>query len=469
MEEIMDKFNPYLLITICISATCGLLFGFDTAIIAGAAPFVQSEFAAKDGDIELIVSACALGALFGALCSGRATDKLGRRFVLLITGCIFVVGTLIAAYAPSVMTLIFGRFILGFAIGMGSFTTPLYIAEMAPATSRGKLVLWNGAFLTGGQVIAFLVNYSYTADGDWRMMILSGIVPAVILTTGMMMLPESPKWLASKGRTDDARKVLRKLRQDKAKAEHELSLIVNTPDTQKMGFMDIFQPWLRPVLVIGLVLGMGQQLMGINTVMYYGPYIMKNIGFSSAMTQIFGTLGLGVTNFVFTVVTLLFIDKLGRRKFLLIGSAMAACSLISLIGLLSGELTSTTAYFALASLTAFIIGYCISLGSLFWLLIAEIFPLRARGTCMSFVVAVQWATNFLVSATFLSILNGLGITAAFGLYAVIAMAVFVFVYLKVPETKGVPLEVIEKNIHKGLPSRELGQASENWQKREVTP
>ena len=455
----MTKINPYLLITVCISATCGLLFGFDTSIIAGASPFIQTEFNASNFQLEMVVSSCVLGALFGALLSGKLSDNLGRKKVLIITGLIFILGTIIAALAHSIEHLICGRFILGFAVGMGSFATPMFIAEIAPAQSRGKLVLWNGAFLTGGQVLAFLVNYSLTESGNWRLMIFSGIIPAFILTIGMLFMPESPKWLLIKGKEFLALNILERIRGSKTMATQELALIKTTLNISQAKFSELFSKTLRPVLFIGLLLGIFQQFMGINTVMYYGPHIMKQIGFSDATTQMFGTLGLGITNFIFTVITLLFIDKLGRRKFLLIGSMIAALSLFTMVFLLSNTISGATAYLALFCLITYIIGYCISVGSLFWLMISEIFPLHARGTCMSFVVAVQWGANFLVAASFLTILHALGIAATFSMYGTIALIVFIYVYLKVPETKGVSRELIEQNIQKGLPTRLLGQKS----------
>ncbi|MBP9769115.1 MAG: sugar porter family MFS transporter, partial [Burkholderiales bacterium] len=371
----MTKINPYLLITVCISATCGLLFGFDTSIIAGASPFIQTEFNASNFQLEMVVSSCVLGALFGALLSGKLSDNLGRKKVLIITGLIFILGTVIAALAYSIEHLITGRFILGFAVGMGSFATPMFIAEIAPAQSRGKLVLWNGAFLTGGQVLAFLVNYSLTESGNWRLMIFSGIIPAFVLTIGMFFMPESPKWLLIKGKESLALKILERIRGSKTLATQELALIKTTLNINKAKFSELFSKTLRPVLFIGLLLGIFQQFMGINTVMYYGPHIMKQIGFSDATTQMFGTLGLGITNFVFTVITLMFIDKLGRRKFLLIGSMIAALSLFTMVFLLSNTISGATAYLALFCLITYIIGYCISVGSLFWLMISEIFPL----------------------------------------------------------------------------------------------
>ncbi|MCX8514385.1 MAG: sugar porter family MFS transporter [Burkholderiales bacterium] len=455
----MANNKSYLSIIIGVAATCGLLFGFDTSIIAGASPFIQAQFHATNFELEMVVSNCVLGALFGSLSSGYITDILGRRKVLIITGFIFIVGTILAATAESIFTLSVGRFVLGFGVGVGSFAGPLFIAEVAPAKTRGNLVLWNGAFITGGQVIAYIISSLLTENQSWRLMILTGILPAIILTIGMLCMPESPKWLALKGFEDKALDILTKIRGNLNDANTELLNIKNTLlHNNKIKLKEIFSKTLRPVLIIGLVLGVGQQFMGINTVMYYGPHIMKSIGFSNSLTQMFGTLGLGTTNFVFTIVTLLFIDRIGRRKFLLMGSMIAAISLFMMIWLLTNISDSqVSAYLAFVCLITYIIGYCISVGSLFWLMAAEIFPLNARGRCMSFVVAMQWGANFIVTSTFLTILSTLGMKVAFGIYGVVAILIFLFTLVKIPETRGVTLEVIESNLIKGVPSRYLGQ------------
>lgn len=457
----MLHFNRYLIITVCISATCGLLFGFDTSIIAGASPFIQHEFNINNLTLEIIVSSCVLGALFGALLCGKISDLIGRKKILVITGIVFIVGTCTASLSSSVLMLILGRFILGFAVGMGSFATPMFIAEIAPHNLRGRLVLWNDAFLTGGQVVAFLVNYVFTSSGNWRIMIFSGIIPSLILTIGMIFMPESPKWLLTKKQDLLALSILTKIRQSSNQASQELKSIKSTLQVGQAKIREILSKKLRPVLIVGLLLGIFQQFMGINTVMYYGPHIMKHIGFSDSITQIFATLGLGTTNFMFTIITLLAIDYFGRRKFLLIGSMLAALSLLAMVILLSNITSKITAYLALLCLVSYIIGYCISLGSLFWLIISEIFPLHIRGTCMSIVVAVQWSANFIVVSTFLTILHTLGMVITFTIYSAIALCVFIFVYLKVPETKGVSLELIEQNINNGIPTRFLGCNREN--------
>lgn len=447
----------YVLVIVAVAAIGGLLFGFDTSIIAGATPFIQKEFTAQNWQIEMVVSFCVLGAFFGAILSGFFADRFGRKRLMIVTSLLFIVGTLVAAFAPNIEILAFGRFLLGFAIGVASYAVPLFIAEVAPASKRGSLVLWNGAFLTGGQVIAFGVNYSFTASGDWRMMIATGLVPAVMLFVGMCFMPYSPKWLFSKGRAAEAREILVKIRETEQDVSEELNAIKDIlENSTKSKFSTIFNKKVRPVLYIGLALGIFQQFFGINTVMYYGPHIMSSIGFEGDETNMLMTLSLGLVNFVATIVTIMFIDKLGRRRFLLIGSAMAAISLFSMIYLLKDTSNGSTAVLALICLLVYIIGYCVSVGSLFWLIISEIFPLNVRGSAMSFVASIQWLANFVVAATFLSILTTLGVSFTFGIYACVATLAFVITYFFVPETKGVHLETIENNLNRGVSTRHLG-------------
>ncbi|QIV94553.1 sugar porter family MFS transporter [Allofrancisella frigidaquae] len=449
----------YVAIVVAVAAIGGLLFGFDTSIIAGATPFIQKEFTAEHWQIEIVVSFCVLGAFFGALTSGYFTDKFGRKKAMIATSLLFIIGTLIAALAPNIGFLVLGRFMLGSAIGVASYAVPLFIAEVAPASKRGSLVLWNGAFLTGGQVIAFIVNYLLTASGDWRVMIATGLIPAILLFIGMCFMPYSPKWLFSQGRKHEARETLIKIRGTEGDVLEELKAIQNNLEKSvKTKFSAIFDKKVRPVLYIGLALGIFQQFFGINTVMYYGPYIMSNIGFEGAETKMLMTLALGLVNFIATIVTIIFIDRLGRRRFLLIGSAMAAVSLFSMIYLLNDDSSGTTAILALICLLIYVVGYCISVGSLFWLIISEIFPLNVRGSAMSFVASIQWLANFVVAATFLTILTALGVSFTFGMYACIATLAFVITYFFVPETKGVSLETIEDNLNKGVPTKHLGRS-----------
>ena len=293
----MQKADMYRCLIVAVSALGGLLFGFDTSIIAGAVPFIQQYFDASDIQIELIVSMSVLGAFFGALLSGRITDFIGRRITLFITGMLFIAGTVISGYAADPKSLILGRFLLGVAIGVASYAVPLFIAEIAPAESRGMCVLWNGAFLTGGQVIAFCVGCFFTSAHDWRAMILVGVIPAFLLMIGMCILPSSPRWLMMKNKKHKAISVLKKIRNNHDQVQYEVKEIERSVCSKNITKQSIFDKRIRPVLIIGLVLGIGQQLSGINTVMYYGPRVIRSVGFVGEEIEMIGTLGLGLVNF----------------------------------------------------------------------------------------------------------------------------------------------------------------------------
>ncbi|QLH43497.1 MAG: sugar porter family MFS transporter [Coxiellaceae bacterium] len=439
-----------------IGALGGLLFGYDTGVISGALIFINQTYQPSTFLQEIIVSSVVLGALMGAILSGRLADHFGRRSMLISAAVAFIIGTVITALTPNINWLIVGRLIIGFAIGVSSYTTPLFISEMAPADRRGSMVLLNAITITGGEAIAFLVDYALTPTQAWRAMFATGIIPAILLLIGMLFLPESPRWMMLKGMPTQARKILSKIRHPNV-VDKELNDIAQSFSLSKGSWRQLFSKTVRPVVIIGLGLGIFQQFFGINTVMYYGPTIFAAVGFHGASAQILATFGMGVVNTIMSVVAVLIIDVVGRRKLLLIGSTVAAISL-GMVGMILNHSQHNPVFqwLALIGMVIYISGYCISVGSLFWLMISEIYPLSIRGLGMSVATAVQWGANFVVSLTFLTILNKIGSANTFWLYATMCVLCFAFIYYLVPETKGVSLEEIEKNLAENKPSRELG-------------
>lgn len=442
-----------------VAALGGFLFGYDTGIISGAILFIRQDYLLSTFIQEVIISSVVLGALMGALFSGRLTHALGSRRMLMYMSITFIFGTLLSTLATSISILILGRFIVGIAIGITSYASPLLISEMAPAINRGGLVLLNGIMITSGETVAFLVNYVLVPTESWRLMFVTGILPAMLLFIGMLLLPPSPRWMVLKGRIDQARSILNTIR-DPLKVEAELNEIIQHCQTQSVSWKALFSPWVRPVLIIGMGLGVFQQFVGINTVMYYGPTIFKVAGFHTDSTQILATFGLGLMNTIMTIVTVLIVDKVGRRRLLMGGIFVASISL-SLVGLIFHfNITEAWAVWAaFGLLMMYVAGYCLSLGSLFWLIIAEIYPLALRSMAMSFVTATQWAASFLVAISFLSIVHVIGMAFTFWMYAFMCLVTFLFCHYLVPETTGVSLEHIEKNLREGKPSRELGHVS----------
>lgn len=455
-QQVTYNYRYFVYWVASIGALGGLLFGFDTGVISGALIFINQTFKPSTLIQEAIVSSVVLGALVGAMVSGRLADTYGRRKMLITAAIAFIIGTTMSVLAFNINLLILGRLIIGFAIGTSSYTTPLFISEMAPAKHRGSMVLLNAITITGGEAIAFLVDYFLAPYQAWRWMFAIGIIPAILLLLGMLFLPETPRWMVLKGSLNKAKEILSKIR-NPLQVETELKNIQHSFSLNQGNWRQLFSKTVRPVLIIGLGLGIFQQFFGINTVMYYGPVIFKDVGFQGTSAQILATFGMGVVNTIMSVFAVLVIDRIGRRKLLLIGSTIAALSL-GIVGATfahSGH-SILLKWIAVIGLVSYIAGYCISVGSLFWLMISEIYPLSIRGLGMSLATAVQWGANFVVSMTFLTIINTMGPANTFWLYGSMCVLCFAFIYYLVPETKGISLEQIEQNLADNKPSRELG-------------
>lgn len=451
----------YVYMVSSIAAITGLLFGFDTGIISGALLFIEKDFVISTELKEMIVSSVLLGAMIGSPVSGRLTDRFGRRKLMLITAGLFIAGTMIAALAVNVYGIIAGRLLIGFAIGMGSYTAPLYIAEIAPFELRGGLVTLNQLAITIGILCSYLINYAFTnIDGSWRWMFGIGFIPALLLCLGMFFLPESPRWLVRQHLPDNAKKVLRQLR-GTDDVNDEINDIQKSLNMRQTSFREIFSPWVMPVLLLGAMMGLIQQVTGINTIIYYAPTIFQLAGFEDASSSILATVGIGVVNVLSTIAAIFFLDRLGRRPLLLTGLAGMGITLAGLsLAFYIGADSPMLRWIAMGCTFLYIICFAFSLGAMLWLLVSEIFPLEVRATAMSVAILSCWFWNFVVSATFLTLLNAYGPSLTFLGYTIMCGFSLVFCYYKVPETNGVTLEQIEENIRKRLPLREIGQASE---------
>lgn len=437
------------------AALAGLLFGYDTGIISGAILFIKKDFSLTAFQVEMIVSAVLLGALIGSGLSGRLTDLLGRRKVLIFTAITFIIGSLSTALAPSVHWLIIGRIILGVAIGVGSFTAPLYIAEIAPQRIRGMLVSLNQLAITIGIVFSYLVNYYFSVQGRWPWMLGLGVVPAAILLLGTLFLPESPRWMILKGWEHKARTILQRIR-GSGNINKEFEEIQQTVKIEKGTHRLLLAKWVRPILFISLGLSFFQQVTGINTIIYYAPTILQIAGFKQAGGAILATLGIGIVNVLFTIVALPLIDKWGRRPLLLLGISGMFISLAMMGAAFYFPEFTALRWVAVGSMVIYIASFAMSLGPIMWLIISEIFPLNIRGVGASLAISASWGFNMLVALTFLTLIELLGPSHTFWLYAFLCVLGGLFVYFVVPETKGCSLEHIEENLRLGRPSRELG-------------
>lgn len=437
--------NRFVIIVAVITAIGGLLFGYDTGVISGAILFIRDAFALSSTAQEIVVSAVLIGAVIGASISGVLADKYGRRIMIILAAIIFGLGSIFTALTPDVNTLIAGRIGIGIAIGIASFIVPLYIAEVAPYNIRGALVSLNQLAITIGIVASYLVDLYFATTGAWRWMLGVAVVPSIILGIGMYFMPYSPRWLLSKGWTDRARAVLEKIR-DIKEVDDEIKEIKESLDVERESkWSDLLDPSIRRALIIGVGLAMFQQLTGINTVIYYAPTILLFAGLGSASVSILATAGIGVINVLLTVVAILLIDKIGRRPLLIFGIAGMIISLIILgLAFALPGLSGSLGLLAVISLMLYVGSFAIGLGPVFWLMISEIYPLKIRGRAMSTATVVNWGMNLLVAITFLSLIQLLGTPGTFWLYAVIGIGALLFVYFRVPETKGKTLEEIER-------------------------
>ena len=429
------------------AALGGLLFGYDTGVISGALIFIRTQFGLSTFQQELVVSVVLVGAAVGALSGGRLADIFGRRLMLLVTALIFVAGALVCAAAPSLVVLVIGRMIVGLGIGLSCSTVPIYISEVSPPQARGWQVSLFQLAITIGILAAYLVDYVFSGSMAWRWMLGLAVIPGAILGLGMIRMPESPRWLAEHGQTDLAREVLSRIRAGKNIDSEWREIQETLAETEERGrFSDLFGPSIKTALVIGVGLAIFQQVTGINTVIYYAPVIVQSAGIASASGAILATAGIGLVNVLMTIVAMWLIDHVGRRPLLLIGIAGMILSLGVLGFVFRMPTGGALAWLAVITLMVYVASFAISLGPIFWLLIAEIYPLRVRGIAEGTAAGVNWAFNFLVSLTFLTLVELLGPSLTFWVYAILAIGSWLFSYYLVPETKGRTLEEIEHSF-----------------------
>ena len=434
-------------VTAAIAGLAGLLFGYDTGIIAGALLTIKPEFALGSLAAGMVVGAVPIGAVGGAWFASGGSDRYGRRKLILISSVIFIIGAIGSAAAQEAGLLIASRVVIGVAIGVASAVAPVYIREVAPANMRGSLVTFFQLAVTIGILVAYLVGLAFTdVGGGWRWMLGLGAVPAFALAIGMLRLPQSPRWLVMQGQEEAAREALARVRPAGDQAiDLELEEIQASMGNheEKSSWRDLLQPAVKAALLVGIGLAILQQVTGINTVIYYAPTIIQQAGIDSASSAILASLGVGIVNVIMTVVALRLLDRAGRRTLLFIGVSGMSFSLFLLGVSFLGSETVLTSIVAVLSLMLFVSSFAISLGPIFWLLNAEIYPLSVRGKAAAAGTMTNWFFNFVVSLTFLSLIDLLTQSGAFWFYGLIGLVTLWFCWKFVPETKGKSLEQID--------------------------
>ena len=528
----MNK-NTYVMLIAVMTACGGLLFGYDVGVISGALLFLEKKFELSDQGQEVVTSAVLVGSFLGALGAGWYTRRFGGRSANMLAGAIFVVGAFASAASDSTETLTMSRLLVGLGIGITAVAAPLYIGEIAPPDRRGQMITLYQLFITIGILVSYIVDLA--AAPHWRIMFGLGAVPGVVLAVGMSFMPSSPRWLASRGRMDEAKKVLDRTLEP-AMAERALKDIKNDLETQK----GLPHWWLafgtraaRRALVITTTLAVLQQFIGINAIIYYAPRIFQKAGFADAKAALWATLVVGVVNVVATFITMGMVDKSGRRTLLIWGLSGMVASL-GILGLAfkqfdhadaqktSQQLTQQTpqtsaslapeqntpqqneqstektariaaqrvatdpapphnleaatptdaptdvasprdlpstsegaetlAWLTLVCVIVYIACFAFSMGPLVWVLIGEMFPLQARGSGNAIACGGNYFANFIVGATFLTLLTKLGASNTFLIFASVAMFTLLFVLFFLPETAGCTLEEIEQELDKKTPT-----------------
>lgn len=449
-----DQSGRFLTKLTVIATLGGLLFGYDTGVISGALLYMKDDLALSAfGEATVVSSLLFPGAAFGALFGGRVADRIGRKRSLLVCAGLFLIGAIGCALALNVQIMVAARIVLGLGVGAAAVTCPLYLAEMAPADRRGRMVTINELMIVTGQMLAFatnaLLDHLIHDPHVWRTMLAVAAVPAIALLIGMLILPDSPRWYALKGRLPEARNVL-SLSRNSHEAEAEYAIVVEhtshmlkTTRTPFSVIRDV--PWIRRVVLIGCGLAIVQQATGINTVNYYAPTILEQsgLGVSAALVA---TIAVGVTSVVTTIIGIILLGFVGRRTMLLIGFAGVAASQAALAAAFLLPENTTRSYTILACMILFVAFVQMFIGTCVWLLLSEIFPLSVRGFAMGIAVFVLWCTNAIISFLFPLLNDALGSTGTFALFVVINIVSFVFVHRLVPETKGTTLEELEERL-----------------------
>lgn len=439
------KMTWVVMVIAVIAALGGLLFGYDTGIIGVALLGLGKQFALGDTAKQLVTGAIIFGALFGCLGTGPLSDRLGRRPMVITVGIVFAIGSIASACATSVNFLIVARFLLGLSAGSSTQIIPVYIAEIAPPQHRGKMVVLFQFMVVFGITVAYFSGF--VLGEHWRWMFGLGIIPALILLMGMIVLPESPRWLMMKGYNDKAIAVLERLREDHTIVKMEEDEIKTVLHQKQGTWKDLAQPWIRPAVIVGAAIAMFSQITGNNALIYYAPTILTHAGFSTK-AAILGTGASTVLVVIMTMIGSVLVDKIGRRLYLLwtIPGSIIALIVMGYLFQGSGPQTGLSQFLVVACLGIYLMLNCGGFGVCIWLINSEVYPLFVRGKGASVGAFSHWFFDLIVTLSTLSLVTWLGATYTFWLYALISIGALIFIFYLVPETKGKTLEEIERDL-----------------------
>ena len=441
MSDKIDTNKNQLLIFSSVAALGGLLFGFDTGVISGAIHFIKVEFylnAYQEGfAVSNLMIACVIGALF----AGPIADWTGRKKVLILCAVLFTISTILSALPRSFTELVIARFIGGMGVGMASVVSPMYIAEIAPAKIRGRLVALNQLAIVVGILLSYFSNWLLVDTGinNWRYMLVAEILPAITFLMGLFFIPESPRWLTKEGLEKEALDVLNVVA-GAANADHELQEVKKSLAEKRTSLKELLHPSLRRVLIVGILFSLFAHITGIDTIIYYGPIIFLESGFKTD-SALLASVIIGITNLIFTFVGMAMVDKAGRRFLLLVGIAGMGISM-TLVGFcMQSDMIS--AKWTLLWIMTYIASFAMSIGVVIWVYLSEIYPTRVRGQALSVATMVLWLGNVILTQLFPIMMERFS-GGTFYIFSFICLLAFIFTWTMVKETRGVSLEEIEK-------------------------
>ena len=432
----------------------GLNWGYDTGVISAALVYLRRDFELSSWAEGGVVTALALGAVLGAALGGRLSDACGRRVVLMITAALFTLAPIGMALSPNTETLFGFRLMVGLGTGLAAVVLPVYLSEMSPRKIRGRVTAFYVLAIVIGQFLGFLIGVAFAPMESWRWMLGLSVVPSLLFALGLLAVRETPRWLVRQGREQEALQLLLRDRSpEEARGELEDIHTVQQQEERDgvRGLRALAQRWVLAILLIGFGLGVFQQIMGINAVLYYAPTTLQNVGFSDE-GAIASNLIIGALNILAVWVAITYTDRWGRRPMLLVGAAGTAISLAVLAAVnLSMPVPDGFGPLGIITLTClgvFIFLFQVSWGALVWVVLGEIFPLGVRAAAMGVVTAAHWVANGLVSLFFPTVLAAFGVGWVFAGFAGICAAAFLFTWAKVPETKERSLEQIEQSFRR---------------------
>ncbi|WP_176721572.1 sugar porter family MFS transporter [Staphylococcus casei] len=427
-----------------LGALGGLLYGYDMGVISGALLFIKDDIPLNSVTEGLVVASMLVGAIFGAGASGPLSDRLGRRRVVFIIAIIYIVGALILALAPSMPILVIGRLVIGVAVGGSTAIVPVYLSEMAPTAQRGSLSSLNQLMITIGILSSYLINYAFTPIEGWRWMLGLAVLPSLILLIGVIFMPESPRWLLEHKSEKAARDVMG-LTFKQSEIDKEIADMKEINRISESTWKVLKSPWLRPTLIIGSVFALFQQIIGINAIIYYAPSIFSKAGLGDA-TSILGTVGIGTVNVLVTIIAIMIIDKIDRKRLLVIGNIGMVASLLIMAILIWAIGIQSSSWIIIICLTLFIIFFGFTWGPVLWVMLPELFPMRARGAATGIAALVLSIGSLLVAQFFPILTDVLPVEQVFLIFAVIGIGALIFVVKYLPETRGRSLEEIEADL-----------------------